>query len=149
MVLRLTHETGVATLLQFIVLGLLNIIGTVNSTVAACRDGGGGCLVEIFVSSILFLLMMSYFAFVCLLGYMAQERRSRRFSQLLIGAESLIALVALASLKFPTDALGQITSLVALVSALWIIMMAYRVMKSGGKRITRLDASRPRRRLGS
>jgi hypothetical protein len=143
--MRLTHETGIATLLQFIVLGLMNVAGTINSTVHSCRTEENDCLTNIFVSSILFLLLMGWFGLVCLVGYMAQERRSKRLAQLLIAAQGLIALVSVFSIRFPTDLLGQITSVVALISAIWIITLAYRLMRSGGQRITRTKTGRQRR----
>jgi len=135
--MKLTHQTSTATLIQFIALGLLNIAGTFNSIGSACRVEGAECATDIFVSVIFFLLVMAWFGFICLLGYMTEERRSRRFAQALICAELLVVLVATFNLKHRGDWLSFATSLIDLILAAWIIVLAFRVMRSGGQRITR------------
>jgi len=142
--MKLTYETGTATLIQFIVLGLLNIGTALTSTVHDCRQENADCLGTIFISFIFYLVVVGWFAAVWVLGYMAQERRSRRLAQLLIMAEGLIALVALFDAKHHNDKLGLITSVADFVLALWIISLAWRLMRSGGRRI--VSSQRPRRR---
>lgn len=144
--MKLQYETGIATLVQFMVLGLLNIAGTVSSTVGSCRKEGGECATEIFASAILFLLLIGWLGLLYGLGFAAQEKRSRRLSQALIAAEGLTALVSLVSFKYPSNTFGQLISLVALVLSLWVILLAYRLMRAGNKRITR--TGRQRRRTG-
>jgi len=75
-------------------------------------------------------------------GYAAQDRRSRRIAQLLIGLEGLTGLVALFDAKhFPT-VLGLITSLIDLCFAAWVILLAWRLMRAKGGRITAPARSR-------
>lgn len=146
--MKLTYETGIATLIQFITLSLLNIATGTNSVVTTCRHSGGDCVSNLIVSMIFFILVAGWFAAVWLLGYMAQERRSRRLAQLLIAAEAFIALIALFNAKHRTDALSLVTSLIDLILAIWIITLAFRLMRAGGGRVvtgTR-TRQRPRRR---
>lgn len=145
---KLTYETAIATLIQFITLSLLNIATGTDSVVTTCRHSGGDCVSNLIVSLIFFMLVTGWFAAVWLLGYMAQERRSRRLAQLLIVAEVLIALVASFNAKHHTDALSLATSLIDLALAIWVITLAYRLMRAGGGRVvTRsLNRQRPRQR---
>jgi hypothetical protein len=137
MVMKLTYETGIATFIQFITLGLLNIISGLTSVVTDCREGATDCVTGALVSVVFFLLICGWFGFVALLGYLAQERRSKRMAQLLIAAEAMVVVIAGFNAKHHNDLLGLIISLVDLVLATWIIILAFRLMRSGGKRITR------------
>jgi len=142
---KLTYETAVATVIQFIVLGLLNIANGLNSIVTTCHRTGTDCVSNLLVSIIFFILATAWFALVCFLGYMAQERRSKRFAQALIIAEVMIAMVAYFNARHHTDILGLATSVIDLALAGWIIVLAFRVMRANGKRIT--ASGRRRRRL--
>lgn len=142
--MKLTYQTGVATLIQFITASLLSFANQVNSSVTTCR-AGEDCIVNILLAIMFFVLTALWFGAVWVLGYFAQERRSRKLAFLLIGAESLIALIALFNAQHYTDALGLATSVIDLILALWIIILALRLMRSGGKRITTSQRSRQRR----
>lgn len=141
--MKLTYQTGVATLIQFVTLSLLGIANGINSSVTTCRKGED-CIVNILLSMVFFILTALWFGAVWILGYFAQERRSKHLALLLIAAEGLIALIALFNAKHHTDFLSLATSLIDLVLALWIILLAFRLWRSGGKRIT--SAQRPRQR---
>lgn len=141
--MRLTYETGIATLVQFMTIGLLNIANGVNSVATVCRHDSNDCIENLLVSLIFFMLITGWFGFVCLLGYLAQERRSKYFAVALIGAELMIAAVAYHNATHYTDILGLTTSLIDIAFAVWIIWLAARLALSKGKRITR---SRPRQR---
>lgn len=80
-----------------------------------------------------------------MLGYAAQERRSRRFALALIAAEFLVLIVATFNTKHHPDTLSLITSVTDIILALWIIFLAIRLVRSGGGRI-RAQQSRRRRR---
>lgn len=145
--MKLTYETATATLIQFIVLGLLNIANGLNSVITTCHRTGTDCVSNLLVSIIFFILVMIWFGFICFLGYMAQERRSKRFAQLLILAELMIVMVAYFNARHHTDFLSLATSLIDLVLALWIITLAFRLMRAKGKRITTVKRrSRQRKR---
>ena len=139
--MRLTYETGTATLIQFIVLSFLNIATGVSSTIGECRKSSD-CIESIFISIIYYLLIVGWFGFIWILGFAAQDRRSRRLAQALIAAEGLIALIAYFNAKHHPDKLGLVTSVVDLVLAIWIIFLAFRLMRAKGGRVV----ARPRRR---
>jgi hypothetical protein len=148
--MRLTYETATATLIQFIVLGLLNIANGLDSIVTTCHHTGGDCVGNIFSSLIFYILTVGWFGMVLVVGYAAQESRSKRLAQLLIAAEGLIGLVALFNIKlnlaYHSGFLSLGTSVVDLLLAIWIITLAYRLMRAGGKRITPRQRSRKRQR---
>ena len=146
--MKLKYQTGVATLIQFIVLSFLGIANGANSVVTTCRHDGSNCVSNLIVSLIFFILTALWFGAVWVLGYTAQERRHRRLAQLLIAAEGLIALVALFNVRHPSDALSIFTSLVDFALAIWIISLAFRLMRVGNKRFVR-GAGRARRRPGT
>lgn len=142
--MRFKYETGIITFVQFIVLSLLAIANGLNSVVTTCHDSSPDCVSNLLVSLIFFLLTVAWFAVVWVVGFAAQERRSRRLAQLLIAAEALIALIALFNAKHHTDILSLFTSLTDLVLAIWVITLAWRLMRAkGGRVVTR---QRPRRR---
>ncbi len=143
--MKLTYETGLATLIQFIVLSLLGFANGLNSIVTTCRDSHGDCVSNLIVSLIFFLLTAGWFAIVWVVGYTAQDQRNRRMAQLLIAAEVVIILVALLNAKHYTDYLSLGTSLIDLILAVWIISLAWRLMRAGGNRIVSAH-NRPRQR---
>jgi uncharacterized membrane protein len=138
---KFTYQTSVATLIQFITLSLLGLANGANSVVTTCRHDSTNCISNLIVSLIFFILTAAWFGAIWILGYTAQERRSRRLAQLLIAAEAFIALIALFNARHNTDILGLATSLIDIGLAIWIITLAFRLMRAGGKRIT----TRPRR----
>jgi hypothetical protein len=148
--MKLTYQTGVATLIQFIVLGLLNIANGLDSIITTCRHAGGDCVGNVFSSVVFYILAVSWFGIVWIIGYAAQERRSKRLAQLLIAAEGLISLVALFNvkldLKYHNGFLSLFTSLVDLAMAVWIITLAFRLMRAGTGRVVTKQRARTRRR---
>lgn len=142
--MKLTYQTGIATLIQFVALTLLNVGTGAVSVVSSCHNGGGDCVSNLIVSLIFFMLLAGWFACVWVLGYMAQQQRSRRLAQLLIAAEVLIAMVALFNAKHHTDPLSLATSIIDFCLSIWVILLAFRLMRSGGARI--VAHQRPRRR---
>lgn len=133
--MKLTYQTGVATFIQFIVLSLLSLANSVDSIVTTCVKDSSHCVENMIPSIWLFILITIWFGFVWFLGYTAQERRSRRRALLLIGAEGLIALMALFNSKHRADILSLGTSLIDFVLAIWIIFLAFRLMQAGGGRV--------------
>lgn len=146
--MRLKYETAIATLIQFVVLTLLNVGTGAESVVGSCRGGNPDCVSNMIVSLIFFLLLAGWFGFVWVLGYAAQERRSKRLAQLLILAEVAIAMVALFNAKHHPDPLSLATSVIDFFLSLWVIILAYRLMRSGGGRIVSHQRPRARQRPG-
>ena len=147
--MKLTYETAIATLIQFLTLTILNIANGLNSVISTCHSSGTDCVSNMIVSLIFFLLTAVWFAAVWVLGYSAQERRSKRLAQVLIAAEALIALVAFFNAKHHTDWLSLFTSIIDFALSIWIITLAWRLMKSGGARVVSTQKgqkNRPRQR---
>jgi len=143
--MKLTYETGTATLIQFMVLGLLNILNSLNSIITSCYHGKD-CVTNAMVSFIFYILLVGWYAALWVIGYLAQEKRNKLLAQLLICAEGLVALLAVFNIKHHNDLLGLFTSIVDLGFTIWIITLAFRLMRSDGKRVVRHRRNRPRQR---
>jgi len=117
--IKLKYETAVATLIQFVVLTLLNIATGITSVVSTWHSDRPNFVSNLLSSLVFFLLIALWFGFIWILGYAAQDRRSKHLARLLIAAEALIALVALFNIKHHNSGLGLVTSLIDLALALW------------------------------
>lgn len=143
--MKLTYQTSVATLIQFITLSFLGIANGVNSIIATCRNDTPNCTSNMVVSLVFFVITAGWFGIIWMLGYLAQERRSKRLAQLLIAVEAFVGLIAFFNARHYTDALGLATSLIDLMLAIWIITLAFRLMRSNGKRITKKRHRKPQK----
>ena len=137
------YQTGVSTLIQFIAVTFLNLVNLFASSISSCVKNTSDCVGDVTLNLLYFLVLSAWFAFIWVLGYAAQDRRSKRLAQLLIAAEAIIFLAALLDAKHHPDILGLITSLVDAALAGWTIVLAWRLMRAGGGRVT----SRARRPL--
>lgn len=144
--MRFRYETGAITLIQFIVMSLLNIANGLNSIVTTCHNTGRDCISNLIVSLIFFIIITAWFAFIWILGYTAQERRSKRLAQVLIVAEIGIAMVAYFNARHHTDWLSLATSVIDLILAVWVIFLAFRLMRAKGGRVVARQTGRRRRR---
>ena len=142
--MKLTYETGTATLIQLIVLGLLNITTGISSTVTSCHKETD-CLGSVLINFVFYVVLIGWFFALTVLGFAAQAKRSKRLAQLLIMAEGLVALVALFDVKHHNEVLGLSTSAGDLILSLWIISLAFRLMRSGGGRVVVKQRSRRRK----
>lgn len=137
--MKLTYQTGIATLIQFISFSLLTFASQVGSVITTCHKDGSNCVSNLLTSVILYVLVAIAFGIIWIIGYGAQERRSKRLAQLLICIESFVALVAIFSLKLSLhrskNILGLATSFIILVVAVWTISLAWRLMRAGGGRV--------------
>jgi hypothetical protein len=143
--MRFKYETGIVTLVQFIVLSLLSLANSLNSIITTCVQNTGQCIENMIPSIILFILITVWFAFIWILGYAVQERRGRKLTALLIGAEFIVAMVALFSVKHHSDWLSFGTSLIDLVLAVIVIILAVRIFLAGGSRVVSRHHGRRRR----
>ncbi|HET6925016.1 MAG TPA: hypothetical protein VFH39_04260 [Candidatus Saccharimonadales bacterium] len=141
--MKLTYQTGVAALVQFIVMTILNFLNGIYGSVQECTSGGNDCLGNVVLSLLFFLIVSTWFAFLAVLGYAAQDRRSRRLAQLLLATEALVALIALFDARHHPNILGLITSLADAALAIWVATLAYRLVRANGGRVT---SARTRRR---
>lgn len=144
--MRFRYETGIVTLVQFIVLSLLSLANSLNSIIGTCIHSRGQCIENMIPSILLFILVAAWFACIWVLGYAVQDRRSRKLAVVLMGAEFMVAIVALFSIKHHSDWLSAITSTIDLVFALLVIVLAFRLFRSGGSRVVARSRVAQRRR---
>jgi ABC-type dipeptide/oligopeptide/nickel transport system permease subunit len=145
--MRLRYETGVATLVQFIVTILLTFITSLISIISGCTGGlDAQCVSNALVSLVLIFLIIFALGFLLVLGYAAQERRSSRLAKLLIAAEFLAAFAYIYDAKQTPSALERITNLVSCLLAIWVIVLAWRLARAKGGRVVKIRSrQRPAR----
>jgi hypothetical protein len=143
--MKIRYQTGIVTLIQFIIGAALGFINDLASSISGCVGHGTDCVSNTLVSLVLILLTTAWFAFVAALGYAAQDRRSRRLARFLMLAEAAIAVVALFDAKHFPNLLSLFTSLIDLGFALWVLLLAYRLSKANGGRIINSPRTRKRR----
>ncbi len=144
--MRFRYETGVVTLVQFIVLSLLSLANSLNSIISTCINHSSPCVENMVPSILLFIIISVWFACIWVLGYAAQDRRSRKLAAAVIVAELLVTVIALFSVKHHADLLSAITSAIDLVFALLVIVLAIRIFFSGGGRVVAHSRGAQRRR---
>jgi len=138
------YQTGIATMVQFVIMALLSLANGINSMITTCRIDSSSCTINIMLSLLVFLLTAGWFGAVWVIGTMAQESRDKRLAILLMFIELFIIGVALLNARHHTDALSLITSIIDICLALWVIVLAFRLSRSGGKRIrSRRTKARP------
>lgn len=140
--MRIPQDTGIATFIQFIVLSLLNIANGANSIIVTCHKSSSDCTNNIVSSLVFFILVVMWFGFVWVLGYLTQERRSRKLAIVLIGAELMIAMVAYFNARHHNNLLELSTSVIDLILAAWVIYLAARLWKAGDRRIVQRQRRR-------
>ncbi len=144
--MKLTYQTGIATLIQLGIMTLLNVLNGFHSAIQQCvTTDANNCIESIILSMLYFMVITAWFAFIWILGAAAQDRRSRRMAIILLGAEGLVLLVALFNAHNHNDLLGLFTSLVDAALAAWVAVLATRLILSGGGRVTASQRSRRRR----
>jgi hypothetical protein len=143
---KLRYETGTATLVQFLIIMLLGFIGGIAGIISQCRSSDvASCVQDSVVSLAYILILAGWFGFIAMLGYAAQDQRSHRLAKVLMAAEGLVLLISLFNAKHYPNALGLVTSLIDAALAAWVIILAFRLNRAKGGRIT-ATATRPRRR---
>lgn len=136
MALKLKYETGIATSIQFVVVTILNLIDGATSSVTQCSSGSGNCFGDIALALVYFVLISICFGVLWLVGFAAQDRRSKRIALFLIGGEGLVLLISLYNLTHHTTSLvNRVTSFADLVLSVWIAFLALRIIRAKGGRV--------------
>jgi hypothetical protein len=138
MAFKLRYETGIAATIQFIVITALNFLNGASDTVRQCTTPNSttSCFGNILTNSIFFMMITVAFGVLWLIGFAAQDRRSKRIAKLLIAGELLLCLVGLFDLKYNKGAvIGEIVSVVEIISSLWVAWLAFRLMLAKGGRV--------------
>lgn len=142
--MTLKYETGIATLIQFVTISLLNVINGAGSIVNDCSRHGADCVWNTFASFVYILLIIGWFGGLWVIGYAAQERRSKRLAQLLILGEAAVVVISLFNAKHGHGTFNRIISLTDLALALYVMLLAFRLMRAKGGRV--VSSTRARRR---
>lgn len=148
--MKLRYQTATATFIQLAVMTLLVVIGGIMDVAKNCENSSE-CVVNSFLWIIIAFILAGWYATLFAIGYFAQEKRNYKLARLLILGELFTAFVALMLVKNPSSFYSGLAAIVALIFAVWIIILAYRLYKARGSRIptARSTSSRPRRRLNS
>ena len=137
--MHLTHETGKATMIQFMVMALLNIANAIYSIITTCTHSGGQCVPNMLTSIIFYILIVVWFGIIMTLGYQTQVKRSKHLARLLIAAELAVFVIAgfniHLGITYHNGALSLFTSLFDLIFSVWVIGLAIRLIRSHGARI--------------
>ncbi len=146
--MTLRYQTATATFIQLAVMTLLVIIGGIKDVASHCENSSE-CVTNSFLWIIIAFMLAGWYAVLFGIGYYAQEKRNYKFARLLIAGELFTAFIALMLFKNPSSFYSGMAALVSLLFAVWIIILAYRIYKARGSRITTATKSskRPRRRL--
>ena len=139
--MAIKYQTGVSTLIQFITIVALNLISTLIITIHGCFKSPGECVGDTTLNLLFLLVLAAWFAFIWVLGYAAQDRRSKNLARALILAEVTVAGAALLDLRHAPNPYSFITSLVDAGLAVWTIALAWRLIKAGQNRVV---SARPR-----
>jgi hypothetical protein len=137
---KLTYQTGIGTMIQFILLSFLALGSQAVSVVTECTSKDGNCIGNLLTSIIFYMLVAVVFGSIWIIGLWAQDRRSKRLALMLIGIEGIIAAVSLFSLKLSLhghkNVFGLAASFLIFVMACWIALLAYRLMRAEGGRVS-------------
>lgn len=139
------YRLSTIAFIQFIAMCFLGIANGVYSIISTCIQHDD-CVSNSLVSVVYWLLIAVWFGFLWILAYSAQDKRNKRFAQILIAAQSLVALVSAFNAKHHPDIIGLITSITDLVLALWIILLAIRLLRAKGGRVVAKQTGQARRR---
>jgi len=145
--MKITHETSTATLIQASVMWILNVITQVQASISSCIHHDS-CVSGIVINLLFVLVLGVWLMFLSALGYMAENRRSRKFATALILGEGLVAIVTFFNIRHFPNILGLVTSIVDCAMAIWIIFIAFRLRQSITTTVaTAPTGQRPRRRV--
>lgn len=140
--MRLRYRTGIATFIQFIVMSLLTIVNGIESVVTTCDLKSGSCLSNALASTVFFVIVSLWFASIWILGYFAQDQRSKRLAYLLIAVELGVIAIAAFNVQNHTTVLSTATSLIDIGLAIWVIILAFKLSRARGGRIMPRSVSR-------
>lgn len=134
--MRLTYQTGIGTLIQFLVLTFLNIPNSIVGIVQGCKIGN--CETNAVATIVFFLLLVVWFAFLWIIGTIAQQKRSRRLTVFLAGSEFVtLAIAAYLDLDHKTNLLQTITGIIYVVIGLLVIYLCFNLFVAGKGRMVK------------
>lgn len=139
---KLKYETSIVTFIQFISMSFLYFLINMGSIISSCHGHSYDCLSNSIGSVSLSIVAIFAFGFLWLLGYLVQNRRSRRLAILLIIIELGILIVELLDAHNFPNILSLFTSLLDASLAFWVIVLAVRLYRANGGRIVTRSRNR-------
>ena len=136
--MKISYQTGLASLIQFIIVSVLGVPYALISIISTCSSDHTNCISNLVVSLIYFILTVIWFGIIAGLGFYAQEKRKRFPVLILIGCE-FINLGIFGFIDFPgsLNIIDKIISLVTSLVSVWVIYIAIRLFLSGGGRVVK------------
>lgn len=146
--MTLRYQTATVTFIQLAIMTLLVVVGGIMDVIKNCENSTE-CVTNSFLWIIIAFMLACWYAALFAIGYFTQEKRSYKLARLLIAGELFTAFVALMLAKNPSSTYSRVGALVALFFAVWTIVLAWRIYKARGSRITTppSKSKRSRRRL--
>jgi len=145
--MKIRYQTGTATIVQLVVMLLLNFATALQAIITSCVHHDS-CVSGIVINFLFLIVLAVWLMLLAALGYMAENRRSRKFALVLLAGEALVAVVTFFNIRHFPNILGLITSIVDFSMAIWVIILAYRLRKSITSTVSLAPAGqRPRRRV--
>lgn len=136
--MHLRYETGIATLIQFIIAVALSFITGLTSIIGSCTTGNNPvCVGNTLVSLVLIILIVFAFGAVLVLGYAAQERRSSRLAIILMIIEACAALGYIFDAQHTSNIIDRLSDLLIFLVIVWVILITWRLATSKGGRIVK------------
>ena len=132
---KLKYETSIVTFIQFIVMSFLYFLINIGSIITSCRSQSYNCVSNSISSITLSIVIVIAFGCLWLLGYYVQNRRNQRLAILLIVIETGILIIELFDAHNFPNILSLITSLIDVVLASLVIVLAIRLVRAKGGRI--------------
>jgi hypothetical protein len=148
--MKLRYETGTATMIQFAVITLVALLTQTRGVIEACLKSGSDCVSDSVISLMYVIILGLWLGFVSVIGYAAEDRRSKRLAQLLLVLQVMILGPIMMNIRGSHNIFDRFGSLIDLAVCVWVMLLAWRLMRANGGRIVKLSpavaATRPRRR---
>jgi hypothetical protein len=150
--MKLRYETGTATLIQFAVITIVALLTQIRGVIESCLKNGSECVSDSVISILYVIILAMWLGFVSVIGYAAEDRRSKRLAQLLLVLQVMILGPILMNIRGSHNLFDRFGSLIDLAVCVWVIILAWRLMASNGGRIVNKSMvrsggpERPRRR---
>ena len=140
----LYYRTAIATLVQFITVSLFSVINGLDSVITTCSARPNNCVSNMLSTTLLFLLTALFFGAIWILGFAAQDRRSRLLAYTLIMVEIGVLIVATFNATHRVNFISLLASVANVLLSLWVILLAFRLSRSKGGRIVASERARRR-----
>jgi lysylphosphatidylglycerol synthetase-like protein (DUF2156 family) len=132
---KFKYETSIVTFIQFIAMSVLYFLINLGSIISTCTGRSYDCVSNSISSITLSIVIVIAFGCVWILGYFVQKRRNRGLALLLMAVEAGIFVVELLDAHNFSNALSLITSLIDVLLALFVIILALRLYRAKGGRV--------------